>query len=188
MPTGYDSVLKLAQHFESDYRKDGGILERLKNNSKIFQQNDPLSTNELRTYMQRQWEILYLLQNHAQEGSNMALQMYIWSVRNAVWLLQSIYSTKSADLADIAWAMRKPVAGQAPAPSGKISLNPNFQHRDSQFEALFHMMVLEYTSLRKEIGEALKKDIEATQRKTIIESMESFFKEREALLKGANLL
>ena len=50
------------------------------------------------------------------------------------------------------------------------------------------MMLLEYTSIRKEIGEELKNDIEATQRKKIIHNVEKFLKERDELLKGAKLL
>lgn len=59
---------------------------------------------------------------------------------------------------------------------------------DSQYEALFHMMVLEFTSIRKELAEHLKNDIEASQRKRLIEGLESFFAERDSLLKQANLI
>ena len=181
-PAGFEQIMNLAQKFDENYKRDGGILERLKKNSKIFSQQDPFNTPELRSYMQRQWEVLYLLQNRAQEGANLALQMYIWSVRNAVWVLQSTYATKHEDMSLIALSMKKG------APVNKLSNNATYKHTDSQYEALFHMMVLEYTSIRKEIGELLKNDIEATQRKTLIDGLESFFKEREALLKGANLI
>ena len=59
---------------------------------------------------------------------------------------------------------------------------------DSQYEALFHMMVLEFTSIRKELAEHLKNDIEASQRKHLIEGLETFFQERDSLLKTANLI
>ena len=132
--------------------------------------------------MKRQWEVLYLLQNHAQEAANTGLQMYNWSIRNTVHLLQSIYSTKREELSLIALHFKKGL------PVSKISQNLEFKTIDSQYEALFHMMVLEFTSIRKELSENLKNDIEANQRKTMIQGLESFFEERDSLLKGANLI
>ena len=182
MPQGYDAINQLASRFEADYKRDGSVLERLKNNSKLFSQKDKLNSEELRDYMKRQWEILYLLQSRAQEGAVHALQMQVWSVRNVVWVFQSLYSTKREEMAMLALAMKPG------APVNKLTGNQSFKHIDSQYEALFHMMVLEYTSIRKEIGEELKNDIEATQRKTLIDGVENFLKERDSLLKGANLL
>jgi hypothetical protein len=181
-PAGYDSIMKLAQKFDLEYKSGGSVLDRLKANSKLFAQNDKQSTDELRSYMKREWEILYLLQNHTQEASNTGLQVYIWSVRNAVYTLQSLYSTKLAELSMIELNFKKG------ATVNKLSTNEDFKHIDSQYEALFHMMVLEYTSVRKEIGESLKKDIESIQRKEIIGGVESFLKERDTLLRGANLI
>lgn len=182
MPQGYAAISQLASHFESDYKTNGSVLERLKNNSKLFAQKDKLDAEELRTYMKRQWEILYLLQNRAQEGAVHALQMQVWSVRNVVTILQSLYSTKREEMSTLAFSMKPGAA------INKLTANPAFKRIDSLYESLFHMMVLEYTSIRKEIGEELKNDIEATQRKTLIESVENFLKERDVLLKGANLL
>jgi len=182
IPAGFENIDKLATRFERDYKKDGGVLERLKNNSKLFAQQDKTDTQELRSYMQRQWEILYLLQNKAQEGSNNGLQLYVWSVRNNVWLLQSLYSSKREETSILSLAFKKG------APVNKLTNNLEFKQIDAQYEALFHMMVLEYTSVRKEIGGSLKGDLESTQRKTIIDGVESFLKERDQLLKGANLL
>ena len=182
LPAGYERIMNLAQAYEREYHAGGSILERLKKNSKLFAQSDPKSTTELRTYMKRQWEVLYLLQNHAQEAANSGLQMYNWSIRNTVHLLQSIYSTKREELSLIALHFKKGL------PVSKISQNLEFKTIDSQYEALFHMMVLEFTSIRKELSENLKNDIEANQRKTMIQGLESFFEERDSLLKGANLI
>jgi hypothetical protein len=182
IPAGFESITQLANHFEQDYKKGGSVLDRLKNNSKLFAQDDKTSTKELRSYMQRQWEVLYLLQNKAQEGANNGLQLYVWSVRNTAYLLQSLYSSKREEASVLSLSFKKG------AIVNKLSANPSFKKVDSQFESIFHMMVLEYTSIRKEIGEALKKDIESTQRKKIIDGVESFLKERDSLLKGANLL
>lgn len=182
MPAGYDSVMKLAQKFDGEYKAGGSVLDRLKNNSKLFAQKDATSTAELRSYMKRQWEILYLLQNHAQEASNFGLQVYIWSVRNAVYVLQSLYANKRDDVSLLAMNFRKDSV------ANKLSNNANFKHMDSQYEALYHMMMLEYTSVRKEMGESLKRDIESVQRKEIIGGVESFLKERDALLQSGNLI
>jgi hypothetical protein len=182
LPGGYDAILKLAQQFDNEYKSGGSVLDRLKANSKLFAQKDPQSTDELRHYMKRQWEILYLLQNHTQEASNFGLQVYIWSVRNAVYTLQSLYATKNAELAKINFMFKKG------AGVNKLTNDIEFKQMDSQYEALYHMLVLEYTSVRKEIGESLKNDIEAVQRKAIIGGVESFLKERDTLLRGANLI
>jgi hypothetical protein len=181
-PQGFEAITELATHFEADYKVNGGTLERLKNNSKLFAQKDKLDSNELRTYMKRQWEILYLLQNRAQEGAVHALQMQVWSVRNAVWILQSLFSAKREELSILALSMKPG------APISKIANNQNLKHIDSQYEALFHMMVLEYSSIRQELGEQLKNDIEAVQRKTLIDGVENFLKERDTLLKETNLM
>ncbi len=182
MPQGYEAISQLASHFETDYQANGSVLERLKNNSKLFSQKDKLDSEELRTYMKRQWEILYLLQSRAQEGAVHALQMQVWSVRNVVFIIQSLYSTKREEMSSLAFSMKPGAA------VNKLTANPSFRAIDSQYESLFHMMVLEYASIRKEIGEELKNDIESTQRKTLIDSVENFLKERDTLLKGANLL
>jgi len=182
LPKGYDSIMKLAEKFDAEYKSGGSVLDRVKANSKLFAQKDPKSTDELRTYMKRQWEVLYLLQNHAQEGANFGLQVYIWSVRNAIYTLQSLYSTKRNELSALALDFKKG------APVNKLTADPSFRQSDSQYEALFHMMSLEYASVRKEIGEALPKDIEALQRKEIINGVESFLKERDTLLRDAKLI
>jgi hypothetical protein len=182
LPAGFDAITKLASQFEAEYKAGGSVLDRLKANSKLFAQKDATNTDELRSYMKRQWEVLYLLQNHAQEASNFGLSVYIWSVRNAVYTMQSLYSTKRDELSMIAFNFKKG------AGVNKLTNNPSFKRMDSQYEALYHMMMLEYTSVRKEIGEALKKDIEAVQRKQIIGGVESFLKERDTLLRSANLI
>jgi hypothetical protein len=136
LPNGYQPIAELASHFEADYKANGNVLDRLKNNSKLFSQNNKTDSDELRQYMKRQWEILYLLQSRAQEGAVHALQMQVWSVRNAVWILQSLYSTKRQELSIIALSMKPGAA------INKLTNNFEFRHIDSQYEALFHMMVL----------------------------------------------
>ncbi len=182
LPAGHERIMALAKKFDSEFKAGGSVLARLKNNSKLFERRNSMDTAELRTYMKRQWEILYLLQNHAQEASNSGLQMYNWSVRNTVHLLQSLYSTKREEMSLTSLQFKKGLA------RSKLTANASFRQMDSQYEALFHMMVLEFTSIRKELAEHLKNDIEASQRKRLIEGLESFFAERDSLLKQANLI
>lgn len=182
MPKGFENIQALAQKFESEYQNGGSVLDRLRANSKVFAQKDQLNTDELRAYMKRQWEILYLLQNKAQEAANMGLQMYVWSVRNTAYLLQSLYSSKREELSMVALSFKKGAA------VNKLSDNLTFKRVDAQFEALHHMLVLEFASLQKEFNEALPEDLETTQRKKIISGVESFLKERDQLLKSSNLL
>ncbi len=182
LPAGHERIMALAKKFDSEFKAGGSVLARLKNNSKLFERRNSMDTAELRTYMKRQWEILYLLQNHAQEASNSGLQMYNWSVRNTVHLLQSLYSTKREEMSLTSLQFKKGLA------RSKLTANASFRQMDSQYEALFHMMVLEFTSIRKELAEHLKNDIEASQRKRLIGGLESFFAERDSLLKQANLI
>lgn len=73
-------------------------MKNLKENSDLFQQKDIYNTAEFRSYMKRQWEILFLQNAKAEEASNMGLNMYIWSVRNTAWVLQSMYSPRVKSL------------------------------------------------------------------------------------------
>jgi hypothetical protein len=182
LPEGHERIMELAKKFDAGYHAGGSVLDRLKNNSKLFAGNDPLNTAELRNYMKRQWEVLYLLQNHAQEASNSGLQMYNWSIRNTVHLLQSLYSAKREEMSMIALQFKKGLT------RSKLSNNASFKQIDSQYEALFHMMVLEFASIRKELAESLKNDLEASQRKHLIGGLENFFQERDSLLKQGNLI
>lgn len=178
LPQGYERIEQLAKRFEQDYKSGNSVLERLRNNSKLFQQANTMDSQELRNYMKRHWEVLYLLQNKAQEAANNGLQAYVWSVRQATWVLQSTISAKRDELSALA------LEGVNVSPAHKQAVRIN----SSQLEALHHMMVLEFASLRKEIGESLPQDIEAKQRAVIIESNESSLKERDLLLKELKLI
>jgi hypothetical protein len=187
LPAGFEKIDALATHFESDYKNGKGMFDRLKKNSKLFSQLDPLNTNELREYMRRQWEILYLLENRAQEASNFGLKVYVWSVRNAVYLSQSFLNAKREELNLITPYLLENKSGGAASVVPTKTLNA-LKKIDSQYESLFHMMVLEFASIKKELGEHLKQDLEAKQRQTLIASTEMFLKERESLLKSNKLL
>jgi hypothetical protein len=151
------------------------IMERLARNSRLFAQADHTDGTELRKHMKRQWEILYLLQNKAQEASNFGLQMYTWSVRNAIWLLQSFHSAKRRELSLLFESPGKPKADVAREIKTQI---------EPLYEQLTHMMSLEFASIRPEMAQRLTNDVDARQRQVLIQGVESFIVEREKTLKG----
>ena len=141
------------------------IMERLRANSKLFAQADHTDGTELRSFMKRQWEILFLLQNKAQEAGNFGLQTYTWSVRNAVWLLQSLYSAKRRELGLLFESPGKP----------KEQVKREIQAQiEPLYEQLTHMMSLEFASIRPEMSQRLEDDVDWRQRKVVIDSVEAF--------------
>lgn len=173
-PKQYEKIEKLADFYSKLRRPGDNIIERLKNNSEFFNQKDIFSTDELRSYMKRQWEILYLLQSKAQEASNFGLDMYSWSVRNAVWILQSVYSAKIEELPSFAKKFNHTV-------NSKYVLNRKV---DNLQETLFHLLNLEYVSIKKEISNRLPKDIESIQRATVIKNIQKYLVDRDKLIKN----
>jgi len=174
-PAEYKRIEKLAQSFEKTRKEGDSVLARLKNNSALFAQKDRLDGRELRSYLKRQWEVLYLLQNKAQEASNFGLMSYTWSVRNAIWLIQGMYSAKRRELS----LLLDPKGRTAAEISAEIkgSIEP-------LFESSFHLMNLEFVSIRPELSERLTKDIEFQQRQTVITTIEESLKDREKALKA----
>jgi hypothetical protein len=110
----------------------------------------------------------------AEEASNMGLNMYIWSVRNTIWVLQSLYSAKREELGLL---IQQETTGKMLDPTetlnrSKISL---------MYENLIHNLVLEYVGIRDEIMNRLGNDIESTQRMVVIENLKEFLSDREKL-------
>lgn len=174
-PMDYERLMGVAKAFEKTRAEGKTVMERLGRNSRLFSQPDHTDGTELRSYMKRQWEILYLLQNKAQEASNFGLQMYTWSVRNAIWLLQSLYSAKRRELSLLFDSPGKPKAEVAREIKSQI---------EPLYEQLTHMMSLEFASIRPELSQRLGNDIDARQRKVLIDTVEGFINDREKVLKG----
>jgi hypothetical protein len=173
-PEGYERIEKLANFYAGNRKEFGSIMQNLKENSDLYKQKDVLNTKEFRAYMKRQWEILFLQNSKAEEASNNGLNMYIWSVRNTAWVLQSIYSAKKEELSllvkrDIA---QKSLESQDLMTRTKISLT---------YETLLHNLTLEYVGIREEIMNRLSKDIESTQRMMVLENLKEFISDREKL-------
>lgn len=173
-PVGYEHIEKLAEFYHNSRKDYGTVMKNLAANSDLFKQKDLYSTKEFRSYMKRQWEILFLQNAKAEEASNMGLNMYIWSVRNTVWVLQSIYATKRDELALL---IKRDVSGQLFSPEEMLVRSK----ASLQYETLFHNLVLEYVGIREEIMNRLGKDIESAQRKVVIENLREFLSDREKL-------
>jgi hypothetical protein len=173
-PIGFDRIEKLASFYNKARKDFGSVTKNLAANSDLFKQKDIYNTQEFRSYMKRQWEILFLQNAKAEEASNMGLNMYIWSVRNTVWILQSIYATKREELALL---IKRDTTGSLFTPEEMLARSK----ASMQYETLFHNLVLEYVGIREEIMNRLGKDIESAQRKVVIENLKESFSDREKL-------
>ena len=173
-PEGYDRIVKLSEFYKSNRKETGTVLKNLVANSDLYKQKNVLDTKEFRSYMKRQWEILYLQNSKAEEAANMGLNMYIWSVRNTAWILQTVYSAKRDELALL---IKRDVSGQLLTPAEMLSRSKV----SMLFETLLHNLTLEYVGIREEIMNRLGKDIESTQRMIVIDNLKEFLSDREKL-------
>lgn len=173
-PEGYEKIQKLAEFYSKNRKESGTVLRNLVSNSDLYKQKDVLDTKEFRSYMKRKWEILFLQNSKAEEASNMGLNMYIWSVRNTAWIMQSIYSAKRDELALI---IKRDVSGQLLTPAEMLSRSKV----SMLYETLLHNLTLEYVGIREEIMNRLGKDVESTQRMIVIDNLKEFLSDREKL-------
>jgi hypothetical protein len=173
-PQGFEKIEKLADFYDNNRKEFGSVLKNLQANSDLFKQKDVYDTKEFRNYMKRQWEILFLQNAKAEEAANMGLNMYIWSVRNTIWVLQGIYSAKRDELALL---MKRDSSGNAFSPGELLERNKIAM----LYETLFHNLTMEYVGIREELKNRLGKDIESVQRKVVIENLKEFLVDREKL-------
>lgn len=173
MPKGFAEVEKLAERYASQKIEANTIEERLNKNSLLAKQKDFFSTQEMRAEIRRQWEILFLLQNKAQEAANFGMQTYTWSVRNAIWVLQSLYSNKIYELKLFNRLLTQPTA---------TDLNELTTKVEPLYESLYHILTMEYVSIKTELGQRLGNDIESLQRKVIVENTRDFFNDRQQVV------
>lgn len=173
IPTTHEQVQKLATFYQQNRVEGSGVMENLQKNSKLFATGDHFSSDKLRQYMKRHWEILFIQQNKKQEASSFGLQAYTWSIKNAIWTLQSIYSLKRDDLMSLSYKFNLDNETKLDIKSDAII--------DLQYENLFHMLNIEYVSLKKEFSNNLRGDDESTQREAIIEDIKEFLIDRDKL-------
>ncbi len=172
-PQGYEKIAELAKKYQAGRKEKGDIFQNLQANSDLFKQKDPYSTAEFRSYMKRQWEVLYLQNAKAEEAANNGLNMYIWSVRNTVWVLQSIYSAKRTELELLAQRdLEGQLSREASAEIAKLDL---------LYETFFHNLTLEWVGVKAEIGSKLAKDIETEQRRIVVENLKEGLTDRAKL-------
>lgn len=173
-PAGFEKIQKLSEFYTANRKEHGSVLKNLSANSDIFKQKDTFSTKEFRGYMKRQWEILFLQNAKAEEAANMGLNMYIWSVRNTVWILQSLFSAKREELALL---IKRDTTGQLFSPEEIMARSRS----GMLYETFFHNLTLEYVGIREEIMNRLGKDIESEQRMAVINNLKEFLTDREKL-------
>lgn len=173
-PEGYEKIAALAKAYSSARKEAGTVLKNLAVNSDLFKQKDVYDTKEFRSHMKRQWEILFLQNSKAEEASNMGLNMYIWSVRNTAWILQTIYSAKNDELELL---IKRDVSGKLLTPAEMLSRSKV----SMLYETLLHNLTLEYVGIREEIMNRIGKDIESSQRMVVIENLKEFLTDRDKL-------
>jgi hypothetical protein len=171
-----ESLEKLAKKFNDERVQGTDILDRLKKNSKLFQQKNVYDANEFRTYMKRHWEVIYLQQNKSQESAHFGVQIYMASLKNALWTIQTMTSNKRAELVQYkdlllkGWGTKDSTVKFVPI-SGLEEL----------FEHMLHFLTFDYVSIKNEVT-GLEEDPESTQRKMIIEGVKSFVNDRKKMM------
>lgn len=174
-PATHKDVYNLAELFSKRKVSARNILDSLQKNSALFNQKNIFSSDELRQYMKRHWEVIFIQQNKKQEASSFGLQAYTWSIKNAIWCLQSFYSIKKEDLKTLSYKHNLDNTG-----TSQIISNADI---DSQFESLFHLINIEYVSLKKEFSHNLRADNESNLRELLVARLENFIKQRDDLYK-----
>lgn len=174
LPKTHSQIKELAGKFKSAKLEGNSVLDTLKKNSKLFRQEDFFNTDEQRDYMRRQWEVMFLQQNKKQEAASFALQTYTWSIKNAIWIMQTFFSAKRSELA----LMNK-----------KFKLSSGGGHHirprvgmDEYLENMFHNLAMEFISIRKEMAYTLKGDTEVKLRESVINNLKDYLIERDKLI------
>lgn len=172
-PLTHKKVEALADKYADIHQSGDTVMESLKKNSKLFQQKDFFSTTELRSYMKRHWEVLFIQQNKKQEASSFSLQAYTWSIKNAIWILQSLYSTKRDEIETLTYKFN--LDNQ-----NTDSVKP-LEETNYLYESLMNMATIEFVSIKEEIEKNLENDNEAYLRLSLIKNIKNFLNERDKL-------
>lgn len=182
-PKGFKAIEELSKFYRSKKIEAPTVEGRLQANSYLANQKEFYDTNEMRAKLKRQWEILFLSYNRTQEASNFGLQLYFWSVRNAVWTLGALTTMKNREMEVILTSLEHPNDRN----KLKASLTVEKSRIEPMYESLFHIFSLEYVSIREELNTKLDKDIDSTQRQALIESIRGSFEERTRFLKAVGM-
>jgi hypothetical protein len=171
-----ESLEKLAKKFNDQRIQGTDILDRLNKNSKLFQQKNIYDGNELRSYMKRHWEVIYLQQNKSQESAHFGVQIYMASLKNALWTIQTITSNKRAELVQYKNLLLKGWGTK----DSSVKFVP-ITGLEELFEHMLHFLTFDYVSIKNEVS-SLDKDPESTQRRMVIEGVRSFIKDRKKMM------
>ena len=172
-PETHKKVMELASKYEKLRKQGDTVMDSLRKNSKVFAQNDVFDSEELRRSFKMQWEMLFLQQSKKQEAASFSLQTYTWSVKNAIWILQSVYSAKREELGSLTFKYNLDNHSTDGVKSD--------QRISELYESMMNMMVLEYVSIKKEIANNLKGDMESELRQAVIQNLQNFLEERDRL-------
>ena len=174
-PITHEKVKELASFYKKSRVETGEIVSNLQKNSKLFAGKNLFDTKKLRSYMKGHWEVLFLQQNKKEEASSFSLQTYDWSIRNALWTLQSIYSAKREDINGLTYKFNMDNKNTA-------SIKSNTE-LNGLLESMMHMLTIEYVSIKEEIKNGLKNDEEAFLREQLISNEKNYLIERDNLFK-----
>ena len=125
--------------------------------------------------MKRHWEVLFMQQNKKQEASSFSLQAYTWSIKNAMWLVQTIYSAKRSEL----WKL----VGNYNLDNTAAPKNEADEIMNEYLANMFNNLVMEYVSVKKEMVENLPGDNEYILRENVINNIKTYLIERDNLFK-----
>jgi hypothetical protein len=180
-PKGFKTIEELSKFYSEKKVAGDSVEDRLNKNSVLHRLTHKYNGVELRERLKRQWEILFLSYNRAQEPANFGLQLYVWSVRNAVWSMGALFTAKSREMESILSALQADESRKADA---LVKLKDAQRKMEPLIESLFHILSLEYVSIREELNKKLQNDLDSTQRQVLIEGIEKSFSERTAFLKS----
>ncbi len=177
-PKTHEMVTKLAKFYKESKIQGDSTLDTLSKNSKLFASNDIFNTDKFRSYMKRHWEILLLQQNKKQEASSFGMQAYSASIKNAIYTIQSLYSTKRDDHMVLSYKFN--------LDNQNTELTKPYQENDEMIEGLLHFITFDYVSIKKEFAQNLQDDKEAELREKLINNIKTYAFERDSLLKKNN--
>ena len=177
-PKGFKAIEDLSKFYSEKKISAPTLQERLVKNSIVHQLSNPKNSVELRERLKRQWEVLFLSYNRAQEPANFGLQLYVWSVRNAIWSMGALVTAKSRELDAVMLALQNPNESEAALDLKKAQIKI-----EPLVESLFHILSLEFLSIREELGRKLENDLDSVQRQVLIDGIEKSFPERTNFLR-----
>ena len=126
--------------------------------------------------MKRQWEVIFIQQSKKEVSSTFALQTYTWSIRNAMWLLQTIYSAKRSEISAL---------------TANYQLDTNFDKNEPSeimneyLGNMFNNMVEEFVSIRREMLNNLHGDAEAKLREKVINNIKNYLEDRDKMYQSS---